>query len=248
MRREIPTVDTDGFPAFSFTEDMKARARAFLEHDEMPPENAVPAPLPATDISAARIKEACKLHVKFVSAAKKCARIAFELGNILWDIRGRLQAEVSWPEFVRDNFPFTPQAANGYLRVYENFRDNPGLLEEQSVSGALKSLSSPRSEKQGPVEYGKAGRQPELPWETIFAKPPVSGAALRNYRFERPDNHSVYLIRRGLDYPVKVVNLLTDDPPDALRFSYESMTKTIQSALELYYQEVEKQEKPGGVT
>jgi hypothetical protein len=192
-------------------------------------------------VSDTQVRKVLDLYREFVSSMKKGARRAFEIGKILRDLQGNLRPVAdSWPKFVEEHFPFTLQTANTYIRVYENFKDNQKLLAEQTIGGALKLLSAPPKESQGRIEYGNPDKQLELPWEAIFAKPPVSKARLKDHRFECIGGHDIYLVRRGLNFPVKVVDLLTDDPGANLKAPYQGMLESIQAALELYYQEVER--------
>jgi len=188
------------------------------------------------------IEKANALHKKFTGALKKGAAFAFEIGQTLKTLYGRLPATASWPKYVEEHFSFSYHTASAYIRVYENFKDNPKLLAEQTISGALKLLGAAPKEKCGPVEYGGSGKQLELPWEAIFSKPPLSKAKLKNHRFECIGGHDIYLVQRGLNFPVKVVDLLTDDPSEHLKAPYQGMLEGIQTALELYYAEVERLE------
>jgi hypothetical protein len=189
-----------------------------------------------------RIEEANRLHKRFVSTLKKGAALAFEIGKILKEEWDKLEGSGSWPGWCRENLAFGIDTANKYLRVYENFKDNPKELAEETLAGALKLLSAPRNEAPKPGEIETTDRQMELPWERYFELPPLSREAkLNNYRFEIPNGHEVYLIRRGLNYPVKIAEVLT--PEDKrLKTAHRGMLETLQAALEIYYQEVERLE------
>jgi hypothetical protein len=163
----------------------------------------------STDISAARIEEINNLHKQFEKIIKKGAMKAFEIGKILRDILDRLDGHDSWPQWCKANLVFDVNTANRYLRVYDNFKDNPKLLTGQNASNVLQSLSAPKKENQGPIEYGNPDKQYEFPWEYAFEKPPFSKVKLKNYRFEIPSNHDVYLIRRNFNASIKIVDLLT---------------------------------------
>jgi hypothetical protein len=82
----------------------------------------------------------------------------------------------------------------------------------------------------------------ELPWERYFELPPLSREVkLDSHRFEIPNGHEVYLIRRGLNYPVKIADVLV--PEDKrLKTAHRGMLENVQAALERYYQEVERLE------
>jgi hypothetical protein len=191
---------------------------------------------------ADKIKAVNGLHKRFVSTLKKGALLAFEAGKILGELQDQLEAGASWPDWCREHLAFDVSTANRYLRIYENFRDNPKALAGQTVTGALKLLSAP-GRTEGRVEvYGDADRQQELPWERYFELPPLSrNVKLVNHRFEVPNSHEVYLIRRGLNYPVKIAEVLA--PEDKrLKTAHRGMLESVQAALERYYQEVERVE------
>jgi hypothetical protein len=196
-----------------------------------------------TDISAARISEVNNLHKKFESAIKKGAQTAFDIGKILTEIRERLDAYASWPQWCGDNLAFDTSTANRYLRVYDNFKDNPKKIVGHTIDGVLKLLSSSREEKRPRIEYGNPDMQYEFPWEVSFEKPPISKAKLKNYRFETPGNHDIYLIRRGFNAPIKIVDLLLPEPDENLKTVYKGMMENIQASLEMYFQEVERIEE-----
>ncbi|MCL2722202.1 MAG: DUF3102 domain-containing protein [Treponema sp.] len=192
-----------------------------------------------TDISASKIAKVNDLHKQFITILKKGAMMAFEIGKILRDIYNRLDGYDSWPQWCKDNLDFDLKTASRYIRIYDNFKDNPKLLTGQSILDALNFISTPEKEKTH-VEYGNSDKQYEFPWEYAFEKPPLSKASLKNYRFEIPNNHDVYLIRRGFNAPIKIVDLLTPDPEENLKTAYQGMLENVQTALEMYFQEVER--------
>ena len=194
-----------------------------------------------TDISVARITEANKLHKSFVRIMKKGATTAFEIGKILRDIWDRMDAHESWPEWCKDNLAFDVRTANTYLRIYDNFKDNPRLLSGHTITGALKLLSAPQKEKQeakGEVPEEKY----ETPWEQYFDSPPLGRKVkLNDHRFEIPNANELYLIRRGFNYPVKIAEVLAPGSDDSrLKAAYRGMMENVQVALEMYFQEIER--------
>jgi hypothetical protein len=198
---------------------------------------------PPTDISAARIGVVNGLHKRFVSTLKKGALIAFEIGKNLRDIWERLDAADSWPQWCKENLVFDVSTANKYLRIYENFKDNPKMLTGYTINGALKLLSAPKKEEGEQEEYGSEDKRPETPWEQYFELPPLSRKVkLDDHRFEIPNSHEVWLIRRGFNYPIKIAEVLA--PEDKrLKSAHQGMLENIQASLEMYYQEVERIEK-----
>jgi hypothetical protein len=195
-----------------------------------------------SDLSSAATDAVNVRHRKLAGKMKSAAQEAFEIGVILTRMYNRLPPEVSWSSFVKARFIFTPQTANAYMRIAEKFTDNPALLEGETITAALEGLGKRETEPHGRIEYGNPNKQPLLPWEPFFQKPTLSNIPLRNHRFECPDGHELFLVRRGQNYPVKIIDIHAGDPVGELKYPYEEMIKNIQAAVELYYQEVEKQE------
>ncbi|MDR2053802.1 MAG: DUF3102 domain-containing protein [Treponema sp.] len=212
-----------------------------MKREIVPPGNEPPPPA-AAEISPDKIEAVNALHKKFVSAMKKGAVFAFEIGKRLREIWGRQKARDSWPDWCRENLAFDVNTANRYLRIYENFKDNPKALAGLTTSGALKLLSAPQREPLRIEDYGDADRQPELPWERYFELPPLAhNVKLVSHRFEVPNSHEVYLIRRGLNFPVKIADILVPENK-RLKTAHRGMLENVQAALERYYQEVERLE------
>jgi hypothetical protein len=230
-------------PDFSFSKELKGAARAYAEETGLIPcgDTPPPAPVPAPEvIPPEKIEEVNNLYKKFMFAMRKGARIAFEIGKLLMEPWGKLEPVDSWPRWCREHLAFDASTANRYLRIYNNFKDNPKELAGQTITGALKLLSAPKREPLEEAEPEAADRQPELPWEPYFELPPLSREVkLNNYRFEIPNSHEVYLIRRGLNYPVKIAEVLF--PEDKrLKTARRGMLEDVQAVLERYCQEVER--------
>jgi hypothetical protein len=222
--------------------DNKNKAVGIIPRGESPP----PAPA-AGIITPDQIAAANSLHKRFMSTLKKGARLAFEIGKLLHGIWEQLHAGDSWPQWCQEHLAFDVRTANAYLRIYENYRDDPKALAGQTISGALKLLSAPRREmaKAEEAESENTDRQQELPWERYFELPPLSRkVTLNNYRFEVPNGHEVYLIRRGFAYPVKIAEVLAPED-QRLKTAHQGMLENIQAALEEYYGEVERLEALG---
>jgi hypothetical protein len=202
-----------------------------------PPSLPLPAEVPPDEITAVNA-----LHKKFALAMKKGALFAFEIGKRLREIWGQLEDCEGWPGWCREHLDFDVGTANRYLRVYENFKDNPRALAGMTAAGAVKFLSAPGDKTPAASESETADKQRELPWEPYFELPPLSREVkLNNYRFEAPNSHELYLIRRGLNYPVKIAEVLA--PEDRrLKTARKGMLEAVQAALEQYYQEVERVE------
>ncbi len=138
-------------------------------------------------------------------------------------------------------------AANS-IKIYHHFRANPEAIQGLTVSEALKAIASCNKEQQALTEHkhynlGAAEEQVAFPWEESFKKSPLAKVELDNYRLESINDNesSFWLVRRGEDVPVKVVDIFITSPENpALKLSYENMRKDMQKAIEKYYSHVEK--------
>ncbi|MDR1373499.1 MAG: DUF3102 domain-containing protein [Treponema sp.] len=230
-------------PDFSFSRELRGKARAYAEEAGLIPREEAPPPAPApvpVEIFLDKAEEVNTLYKKFLFTMKKGAAFTFEIGKILKEVWEQLDVYTSWPQWCRERLVLSLSTANRCLRIYENFKDNPKVLAGLTTGGVIKTLSAPPREPREAAEYGAADRQMELPWERYFELPPLSGEVkLNNYRFEAPNDYEVYVIRRGINYPVKVVDILA--PEDKrLKTARRGMLEEVQAALERYYQEIER--------
>jgi hypothetical protein len=194
-------------------------------------------------VATSAIEKINALHRECLAAFKKGAKRAFEIGNLLFDLQKDLYLGESWPQYVKEHFCFGVSMANTYIRVYLHYRDDPKALVDMTIRGALNTISKPPPLPPGPVVYGNPGKQLEFDWEASFLKPPVSKVKLENYRFECPDARSLWLVRRGIPVPEKIMDLRLDKPQGELKFHYAEMMRAVQGAVEQYYLHVEKTEE-----
>jgi hypothetical protein len=241
MKRITKPEAAIGTPDFSFPDELKTKARVFAEETGLVPRGEAPPPAPAVgEIAPDKIEAINSLYKKFIFTMKKGAALAFEIGKMLREIWDQMDAYDSWPAWCREHLSFSMGTANRCLRIYENFKDDLGALAGLTASGALKLLSAPRREALQAEGDENPDRQPDLPWERYFELPPLTrDVKLVNHRFEVPNSHEVYLIRRGLNYPVKIAEVLA--PEDRrLNTAHRGMLEGVQAALERYYQELER--------
>jgi hypothetical protein len=190
------------------------------------------------------IEKINKNHRESFAAFKKGARLAFENGNLLLELQQKdLSFGEPWEQYVKENFCFSVRQANTYIRVYLHYKDDPKLLVDMTIQGALNAISRPPPLPAGPVVYGTPDKQLEFDWEASFNKPTVSKVKLENYRFECPDTRSLWLVRRGIPVPEKIMDLRLDKPQGELKFHYDEMMRAVQGAVEQYYLHVEKTEE-----
>jgi hypothetical protein len=192
-----------------------------------------------------KIKQIQKLHKEINACLLKGAKAAYQAGELLY----KAQLEVDHYQYREwiESIGISPRTLNRYLGVYQAFMDRPEALEDLTTAEALhqSSMAFIRQKAEASKEggkYGIASKQIELDLDAIFSQRPVSKAKLERYRFTSPDLRSLWLVKKGFNSPVPLMNLYVDPPEGNLRVPYESMMKAIQGAVELYYEKVEKAE------
>ena len=186
-------------------------------------------------------------------AIKSAVELYFEAGRKLEEIWRDSPHGSSLKEFYKViNIP--ERHATNSIKIFKHFREKPEAIQGLSVSEALKAIVSCNKEQHALPErkhynLGAAEEQLEFSWEDSFKKSPLAKVELDNYRLEsiNDDESSFWLVLRGVDIPVKVVDIFITSPDNpALKLSYENMRKDMQKAIEKYYSHVEKdQEKEG---
>jgi hypothetical protein len=192
-----------------------------------------------------RIKQIQKLHKEINACLLKGAKAAYQAGELLYQAQLDVDA-YQYKEWI-ESIGIAPRTLNRYLGVYQAFMEKPEALEDLSTAEALHQASMAFIQKkaEGSREghkYGLASKQFDFDLDAIFSQRPVSKAKLARYRFTSPDLRSLWLVKKGFNSPVPLMNLYVDPPEGDLRVPYESMMKAIQGAVELYYEKVEKVE------
>jgi hypothetical protein len=205
--------------------------------------------IPAAPLSESTATAVRKLHKEIIACLVRGAQKAYQAGKILYE--AQLDCDVyKWKDWVAD-LGISTTTVDRYITIYMAFKDRPEAIEDKTIKEAFaeaaalfwaKSGTDARAERKAQAKYGIVNKQLLIDWEEIFAKPPVSKAKLTKYRFECPDKRSFWLIRRGINSPIKFMDLFTDVPDGDLKRPYEAMMKSIQGAMEMYYEQVEKQE------
>lgn len=200
-----------------------------------------------TDLSITKAKEIMALHKAANAAFLKGAKLAFQAGALLSEIKLRTDT-YQWKDWITDVLKLSLVTVNRYIALYETFKENPEELESLTMKeaihkAALEFCAKKSGETKGKAVYGgDPNKQPELDWEEAFSKPPVSKAKLKNYRFECFAHRSLWLVKRGMNFPVKFMDLFTERPKDELALPYDAMMKAIQASVELYFEQVERME------
>ncbi len=189
-------------------------------------------------------KELDKNAEKMKLVFKSTIKLYFDLGSIIlpWSMhyRGKLSAQI-----MEDIFKISMRKINLGLKIYKHFNDNPALMEGLSVYEALKMIDfRERSEKKERVilTYHEENGQQEFSWEDFFDIPPVAKVKLEKFRLTCPNNHELYLIEKGQNYPIKIVDLYTGQPESStLKLAHQEMVKNVQASIEKYYAQYEKE-------
>ena len=187
-----------------------------------------------------------KKEIAFIIQEVECKQAVgyFAVGERLTAIKEKLE-HGKFLAYLENEFPYSRQTAYNYMRLYEFYKDDPASLGSLGYREALIKagiIDSKRPDKNtcGKIEYGNPDKQYEFPWEYAFEKPPLSNAKLNNYRIETPGNHDIYLIRRGFNAPIKIVDILLSEPEENANTLYRGMLEDFQRALEKYFFEIER--------
>jgi Protein of unknown function (DUF3102). len=206
-----------------------------------------------TDISSGAVNEVNELHKKFIATMKKSAMIAFEIGQRLYAIRHNADASLPWIQFVKENFDFSYNTANNYIKTFEFFQKDPSLLDDKTKTEAyaLAGLTGVRAEKEAD---GKTGRvkfagddQPDLDYdiEELFATPCLSRAKLKNYRIEAfHQANRLWLVSKAGN-PIPIIQLYATPPQGLPENEQQELLRNVQIAFEKYYERIERYEEKG---
>lgn len=211
------------------------------------------ATLAPADISAGAVQEVNALHKKFIASMKKSAMIAFEIGQRLYTIRRNSDASLPWMQYVKENFDFSYNTANNYIRTFEFFKEDPSLLEDKAKTEAyaLAGLAGVKAEKDDGEKHARvkyAGDEPpdfDYDIEALFAEPCLSKAKLKNYRIESfHETNRLWLVSKNGGH-IPIVQLYTTPPQGLPEIEQKELLKNVQIAIEKYYERIEQYEKKG---
>lgn len=181
---------------------------------------------------------------KIIKIFKSTAQRYFEIGEILYnwilDYRGKINIKIT-----SDIFGIPTNRVSTGLKIYKLFKDNAELLENLSLQEAMKLLreKSGQNEPHNRIAYEDDENQLELDWEEIFTHKPIAKVKLENYRINAPNENELWLIKRGINNPIKIVDVFvvpTED--DSVKNAHREMIKKIQAATEEFYSVYEKEE------
>lgn len=181
------------------------------------------------------------------AAIKSAVEIYFEAGKKLELLWAKAPGGTALKDFYK-SLDLPERHATNSLKIFKHFREKPEAIQGLSVSDALKAIVSCNKEQHALPErkhynLGAADEQLEFSWEDSFEKAPLAKVELDNYRLESFEDKesSFWLVQRGVDIPVKVVDIFIPKPDNpALKLSHENMRKDVQKAIEKYYSHVEK--------
>jgi hypothetical protein len=131
-------------------------------------------------------------------------------------------------------------------KIYRQFRDNPDLIKNLSLNDAIRLVREKEPGGKRKIEYASDSGQQEFDWEEYFQINPVAKVPLENYRVNAPNDHELYLIKKGVPHPLKIVDIYAvANGSNSLKLAHEEMVKKIQAATEEFYSAYEQEETAG---
>lgn len=176
---------------------------------------------------------------KITSLMKSSVEDYFEAGEILFKAVLELPCKVNY-KMLADSTGITPIQVSNALKIYKYFKDAPELMDNLTMKDAVrlicgKEKADGKEEKQK-ITWNQDAGQMEFDWEQVFQKPTASHLELQDVRFENPDNLSLWMIKRGSNFPVKYCEFYADPPKDpVLKIEHDNMMKEIQASVEKFF-------------
>lgn len=220
-----------------------AKVKSVTTHAEKIPPELLP-----DKESLNRIKQIKKQLEKNTEAMKSLfsftLKLYYELGEIIlpWsqNFRGRITVQI-----VEATFGIPMKKINTGLKIYKYFVTNPELMESLSISEAIKMIDfreKAEQQEREKITYQSNDGQQEFSWEDLFEIPPVAKVKLERFRLTCPNSHELFLVEKGQNYPVKVIEFYTGEPDStSLKLAHQEMLKNVQASIEQYYAQYEKE-------
>jgi hypothetical protein len=164
------------------------------------------------------------------------------IGQALLQIKLRRDQGIKWKDFVKDNFSFSVSTADRHIRTYEQFKDNPKEIKNKIMAELNGEKERVKHEYNRIAEGGAAERGADA-WDTVFSLPTVSGAPLKNYRFETVGGDSIWLYDRKAGMRARALRLEAVEARPDTRKELSLMMNSIQAAVERYYAALESVER-----
>jgi hypothetical protein len=157
-------------------------------------------------------------------------------GEILWEAAMRYKGKINYKILSKAVGAPSYKISNS-IKIYQLFKDHPDEIEHLSVQDAFKLIRDRESSggKQKRIEYGPGNGQKEFDWEQVFEQDPVASVPLKNYRIACPDDHALWLYRRGMNFPTQFLEIKAGNETDpVMKLAYSELVKEIQMASEKY--------------
>lgn len=173
----------------------------------------------------------------------------FGTGDILYNAainyRGKINIKI-----IADATGLDAHKVSTSIKIYTTFKDNPDMLKSLTLKDAVKFIAGPKENENGgrkSIAYGGDGSQPELDWEEAFMRKPLAKVTLEDYRIDAPNSHELWIVKRGLKFPTKMLEVTLGDETDAgMKLAYDEFMKKTQMAAEEYLSAKEHFQKSTG--
>jgi hypothetical protein len=234
-----------------------------IEHQEVQPKRGRPSKSGALVIdglmilSSEKRDEAVQLVAEITKTGEKveallynAARKYYELGKIIDEVVKKLPARpLVTTQRVSDVTGIPARMTGTAFKIFKHFDGHPELLEGLTMREIALMISDKPEKEEGKkprIEYGIPSGQLEFDGDETFGMPPLSGISLSNHRI-RATEGSLYLIKKGINIPLEVIQMKINPPRDeALETAYSNLTTKMQYAVEEYYSAVEQVEMMEG--
>ncbi|MDR0557356.1 MAG: hypothetical protein LBG43_05755 [Treponema sp.] len=152
----------------------------------------------AVELAKDYFKKINKAHAQFCNIMAKGAELSFQIGKALSEIK---------KDFVRDNFEFSLRTADSHIRMYKRFKDDPESIRGKTIAD-LNGGKERVKQEYNITEGGRSGSNGAPSWDSVFSMPTISGAPLKNYRFEQ-DRTSLLMYDRKTQRYAPALNLVS---------------------------------------
>jgi hypothetical protein len=174
----------------------------------------------------------------------KGAEASFCIGKALFEIKMSRDQGIFWKDFVKDNFEFSVTAANNHIRLFLRFKDTPDAVKDKTIK-ELNGDKERVNHAYNRITEGGGTAGGTDAWDAIFSMPTVSGAPLKNFRFETVGGDSLWMYDRKAGMRARALRLEAFEVRPDTKNALALMMNTIQSAVERYYAALEAMDQDG---
>ncbi len=181
-----------------------------------------------------------KINGLFVSMTQAYYDAGEIINNWAQSYHGRLNKDV-----LEQAFKVSSRKINTAVKVYRTFQKTPDMIANTTLADAL-ALYKVRKEagERQRIEYAGDENAQEYDWDALFDQKPLAKVKLENYRVQAPNDHELYIVKKGINQPLKIVDVYAVSKSDnnALNIAHDEMLKDFQKAAEKFYSVYEREE------